>query len=231
MRRRKFSSARVHALVAVSAFFAAVSLAGCSSNPPELVGIQARISVAPADNVAGRLETLSVFVSVRDQDGYGDLESFYVINDAEELFWKFTPETWLKREEGSDTWIGTSGIAPADGASIPRGRYRLALIDGSGERAERQFSVASPATDPPHFPTLSISGGEAVISSPHPQNTLLFLDGSGETIVGATVKPGITKLDALYGSPEWKNAAASVVVYSYDPAADTGWYSWPKKIE
>ncbi len=218
-------------LPALAAIAGAIVLAACSANPPELVGVASRLSFAPSSGPAGYVETLSVSVQARDQDGYGDLETLYVMNDAEELVWKIGRDDWHKRDEGNDTWIGATGLAAPAGGALPRGAYRVALLDSSGERTERSFSVGAARFSTPRFPSIALDGSTLTVTSPFAENVVLFVDGEGDTIAGAQAKPGTTSLDSLYGSTEWKTAARSVVLYAYDSSLDIGWYSWPIQIE
>ena len=61
----------------------------CSSNPPELGAVRARVE-AHALESGGISERLSVFASAVDEDGSEDLDRVHIIHDASERYWTLT---------------------------------------------------------------------------------------------------------------------------------------------
>jgi hypothetical protein len=207
-----------------------VSLAtwGCSAKPPEIIGLRARVELHALER-GGAVERLSVFVTANDEDGRDDLDRMHVIHDDSERYWTLTRDDWMLREEGSDAWIGANDLALEDDGAIPRGRWRVVLLDSGGDRAEREFIVnAGPSAGFP-VPTAKLSGGSLVVASAWPQVSVAFLDGTGALVKMVQGKTGENDLDALFGSREWRERAASVAVRAFDPQRDFGAWSWPAK--
>ncbi|MBN1243138.1 MAG: hypothetical protein JXA15_10600 [Spirochaetales bacterium] len=208
------------------AVFAAFAAGSCSAKPPEIIGLRSRVELRALER-GGASERLSVFVTANDEDGRDDLDRMHVIHDASGRYWTLTRDDWILREEGSDAWIGANDLALEDGGAIPRGRWRVILLDSGGERAERDFMVDSPASAAFPVPVARLSGANLIVESTWPQVSVAFLDGTGALVKLAQGKPGENDLDALYGSGEWRDRAASVAVRAFDPQLDFGVWSWP----
>lgn len=213
----------VPALMAV----AMLGLAACSISPPEIVAVTHRIVVVA--DPAGRREQLSVFASVADEDGAADLAELYVLCDEQELVWKLDYETWQRDDQGSSVWIGSNGLVPA-GKTIPRGDYRVVLVDLAGERAERQFSVNAPETGNYRVPTLRVAGTGVRVESPYPVNTVFFFDAGGNVVHTIGVNTGTTTLDALWPESQWRTGADYIALYSLDPRSETGFFTWKTRL-
>ncbi|HOX19140.1 MAG TPA: hypothetical protein PKW82_11830 [Spirochaetales bacterium] len=213
---------------AFAAAFVGLAALACSAKPPEIVGLRARVELHALEK-GGAVERLSVFVTAGDEDGRDDLDRMHVIHDASERYWTLTRDDWILREEGSDIWIGANDLALEDGGSIPRGRWRVVLLDSGGERAVRDFTVAAPPSQGYPVPTAKLSGGMLVVDSAWPQVSVAFLDGTDALVRLVSGKTGENDLDALYGSREWRERAASVAVRAFDPQRDFGVWSWPVK--
>lgn len=201
----------------------------CSSKPPELGAIRARVE-AHALESGGLSERLSVFASATDEDGREDLDRAHVIHDASERYWTLTRDDWILREEGADLWIGANDLALDDGSPLPRGRYRLVLVDAGGDRTERSFVVDTPETAGISLPRAVLLGDSLAISSPWPDVAVAFLDGSGALVKMAQAKPGANDLNSLFGSPEWRERAATLAVRAVDAQRNIGVWTWPIPI-
>jgi hypothetical protein len=213
----------------LAVLLALAAAASCSSKPPELVSMSARVIAVAVDADGNREERLSFFASVADGDGIGDIEYLFLVNDALELSWTLERNNWVQHEEGSSVWIGSNGLrAPA--GTIPRGQYRAVLVDSSGERVERAIMVSAPATGGYAFPSIKLGVDFVSVQSPYPVNTALFLDSGGNVVASAAVYPGRTSLDALVRGGSWRTSADYIAVYGFDPKAETGFMSWKIRL-
>lgn len=191
---------RARALAALVLAAVPYLFSGCTGAPPQILEQKEQLLGVNNLTLGSRYEQLSVFVRAQDEDGFSDLEYLYVINDAAGLYWTFTPDTWEKTESGGSTWIGSSSIVMADYSALPRGEYRVVLVDLSGARDEKQFAVAAPALklDSMSFPILTVSGDRVQVHaarSPAPggsgaQSVDILVDegATGTPSTGATVK-------------------------------------------
>lgn len=216
-------------LLALPATMIALSAIACSVAPPAFMSLDYRLVVQATDAAEGRDERLSVFASVSDGDGAGDIEFLYVVHDEEELCWTLTEEDWVKSEEGSSVWLGSNGL-DSPGLVIPRGGYRLVLVDKAGQRAERNFSLSAPDTSAYDLPSIQLSGDSVKLDSPYPANTAFFIDGGGNIVMTAAFPKGTTMLDSLWPDGGWRSGADYLAAYGLDPKAETGFFSWKIRL-
>lgn len=215
---------------ALTASLAISATSSCSSKPPELLSMSARVIVAAVDSNGGREERLSFFTSVADGDGADDIEYLFVVNDASELSWTLDRDSWERHEEGSSVWIGSNGLRAPTGM-IPRGRYRVVLVDRAGERVERTIMVSAPETDGYALPSIKVEDGFVSVRSPYHVNTALFLDSGGNVVATVAITEGRTPLDTLMGGGSWRTSADYLAVYGFDPKAETGFMSWKIRLQ
>jgi len=209
---------------------AALALSSCEIHPPSFLAASARLYVEPGPG-GTRVEKLSFFASVRDEDGAGDLEYLYLVHDGSELAWTLDAGNWIRRDEGQATWFGSNGLSRPDGGSLPRGEWRALAVDLAGERAEWRFTLSAPDTADRALPSLALAGEDAVIlSSSYPVNAILFLDAGGNVVKTADAAVGRNPLDALFGSGLWRSGADYLAAYGLDPRSDTGYFSWKIRL-
>lgn len=167
-----------------------------------------------------------------DKDGAADLDRLVLAHDESELYWSLGPDDWLVRQEGSRLYIGSNGLKPPAGESLPRGRYRVMLYDLAGEAAQGSFELLAPASGPYALPSVTKAGpASLLISSPYPAANALFMDAGLKVIKAAQTRPGLHNLTALWGDDGWRAAAAYVAVYAYDPRSEIGFLSWIQAID
>lgn len=157
----------------LSATLLLASLASCTVSPPTVVDRRMSLQYVDDRDLDRRYEQLSVFVHAQDGDGIGDLEFLYVIHDESRLYWKLSADNWQRVEEGGSVWIGSSGLTRAEYGPVPRGRYRIIVIDRAGERDETALDLSAPrlsvdgasssptgASRDPAFPALTVADGQ-----------------------------------------------------------------------
>jgi hypothetical protein len=157
----------------------------CSRYAPEINEINWQVSLFK-DLEAGRTYTrLSLFLNATDNDGFEDLESFSLISDKEELFWKVDSQSWVRVSMGDRVWIGTNSIRMQDFSDIPQGDYRIMLMDFSGESDERAFQLQYDEVPlkKSQFPKPSYSQNMVKVKG-DPRSYLLFLFGETNQIMG-----------------------------------------------
>lgn len=231
MRSRALSRTRGLARSAALAAGLAIALGACAVNPPAILSLSHRLIVA--GTAAGTTEErLSFFAAVSDKDGAADLDRLVLAHDGGELYWSLGPDDWLVRQEGSRLFIGSNGLKAPAGEPLPRGRYRVMLYDLAGEAAEGSFELLAPAGAPYALPTVAKAGPTSVlIAGPYPSANALFLDTGLKVIKAAQTQPGLHSLTALYGGEGWREAAAYLAVYAYDPRTEIGFLSWIQAID
>jgi len=154
----------------------------------------------------------------------------YLVHDDSELYWHLNADNWVFKEEGGSYWVGANGLEGPE-ASLPRGTYRMLVVDKAGERAERTFTVNAPDTSLYKLPSVSVSGTDsAVCSSSYKTNTVFFFDAGNNVVKTVAVTPGTRKLDALWGSGDWRTKAYYIALYSFDIPSETGFFSWKIKL-
>jgi hypothetical protein len=209
-------------LAAATALASALALASCGSKPPEVAAVEWRVESRPAEK-GGAFESLSVFGSIKDEDGLDNIVELWIVNDAEALAWKLTSAEWTKASEGGDNWIGGSALAMPMLGPPPRGAYKLIAVDAAGQRAELAFNVAG--TFPSRAaPTLSYSKDKLAIRSDWPETLALAFDATGALLASVPApRESATPAEAFGQSiaprAEWACA------YGYEPSLKMGAFS------
>jgi hypothetical protein len=152
----------------------------CSRNEPRIIYSYLG-KVYYADSPAPE-KRYSFFVLCEEDDGAENLSELRLYNDREGLRWVLTPEDWVQHTEDGQLWIGSRHIVMYADSPLPRGQYRVVLINRGGERTERTFAVDIPDDSPHPFPTFRVSAGEYHLESRYPINRLLCYDESGNLV-------------------------------------------------
>lgn len=203
----------------------------CSGHAPELVSVEYRLSLRPRDpRGASVSEQLSIFAAVRDEDGVKDLAALHVLHDGREVYWTLTPETWIRNDRGKETWVGGTGLSPADARALPRGLYRVVLEDLSGDSDAASFSIGEGVEKGAAFPVIRRTGDSVSVTSKYPRTELLFLDAAGALLRAVDAPRQPETLDRLYASPGWRQEAESLVAYGYDAERNLGVFSWTMNL-
>jgi hypothetical protein len=168
-----------------------------------------------ADSSGKISERCNFYALVNDDDGIQDLSKMTLYNDAAGLSWVLPSASWTTIKNGNDTWIGSSGLALAEGslsgnANFPRGLFRVVLSDQSGETSDYSFSFDPPLTPLYPFPVFSYNARtkKYTIKSRYPVNKLLCYDQEGKYI--RDVQISSAKADSS-GSPSQLSLAAGTV--------------------
>lgn len=141
----------------------------CSENSPEISQIFWQINKYQNVQSGNTSDRLSVFIEATDEDGIEDLETIYIINDKEELFWKITKDEWNHITIDGEEWFGFNSIEMNRTLPFPVGTYRIVIIDAAGERAESDFfldryEAGFPLSEFPSAEIVSNDGRETVLS-------------------------------------------------------------------
>lgn len=113
----------------------------CSGADPVIYKIESQLQVYwqyPAENFQ---ERLLVQVLADDDDGFDEIYEIYIIHDESEYYWRATKNEWDLVEEEGNQWIILNNIISAQFQNLPRGEYRVVLIDFSGYRDEQSIFV------------------------------------------------------------------------------------------
>ena len=170
MRTIKFLSILMSVIIIVTS---------CSRSKPEIAYGFIKLILYQADNEAGYEERFSFFVIPEDDDGLENLDEIYIFHDREQLRWRMKSDEWVNyKHEGTD-WIGTRSLTVQDGA-LPRGVFRVVLVNKGGESSERNFTFDGNVNFP--FPEIEISSGVYTVNSEWPLNRLICYDRAGNYI-------------------------------------------------
>lgn len=206
---------------------AALTASGCGNTLPEVSAVEWRLETRPAPT-GPDFESLSVFASLRDEDGLDNIGEIWVVSDEATLAWKMTSADWIRVTQGADTWIGASALAPPELGALPRGVYRLVAIDAAGQRAEREFRISGSFPDAKP-PTLVFSAGKLSFASSWPETLALAFDGTGALLASPAAPDSPTSPAACFGQ-DTASRAAEAAAYGYDPSLRMGAFSKRVKI-
>ncbi|MBN1410838.1 MAG: hypothetical protein JW969_08325 [Spirochaetales bacterium] len=116
-----------------------LSVLSCSQYAPEINEFYWQMNLFKDAESGRTYPRLTLFLNPFDNDGFSDLDSFYLLSDSEELYWKIDSTVWTQVTFRDRQWIGTNSITMHDFSDIPEGDYRLLLMDYSGESDEEVF--------------------------------------------------------------------------------------------
>jgi len=119
-----------------------VLLISCSGAPPEIAQLFWQLNIVQDIKDSTQHEELSLYVHAQDPDGKGDLEGIELVHPEAELRWNFTEETWKEVVRSGEMWLGENGIKSGFTDEVPRGEYRLKVIDKAGETAVTSFFIS-----------------------------------------------------------------------------------------
>ena len=141
-------------------------LAGCSDSAPKITQTFWQINLMHDNQTGLDTQMLTMFVMAGDDDGIDDIDTMYVINDDQQLFWKLSGKNLrMERFGQGETWIGSNFITMTGGDPIPSGKYRVVLLDSSGERAKSQVTVVNNIKEIPYeWPTAKKQGDNLIVT-------------------------------------------------------------------
>lgn len=143
-----------------------LAFAGCSDNAPKISQTFWQINLMHDQQSGKDTQLLTMFVMANDDDGLDDIDTMYVINDDQQLFWKLSGKNLrIERFGQTETWIGSNFITMLDGEPIPTGKYRVVLLDSSGERAKSQVTVVNNIKEiPEKWPVAEKRGDDLIVT-------------------------------------------------------------------
>jgi hypothetical protein len=189
--------------------------AACSRSAPTIAFSTVSLNYIEEDDLP--FPSLGFFVIAADDDGYEDLAELRLYNDYAGLLWSFTPETWMRYDEGGNTWIGSRRIAMAGGEVFPSGQYRAVLIDKGGDRTERTFGFDVPSIPRHPFPKLTIADGRYTIVSEYPEHYFLCYNQEGSYRSSVKLESKTGELSSLRLGSD----ILSIAVWAHDAAYST----------
>ncbi len=204
-------------------------LAGCANSPPSVVDTFWQMNLVRNPGSGQISEALSFFVDVRADGGIKDLDSIYLLSDAQELYWRLDSSNWVKSERDGRLWVGSNQIEMNDRSPLPRGVYRVMVTALSGERAVRTFDLSTGPLDPAgvSFPRLAIGASALEVSSAFASTTVWVYNRVGELIAAKSGVPGRWALASLLTTSVLQAEATTLVVYAYDEKLGCGVISGP----
>lgn len=195
-------------------------LASCSGSPPEIHDITyQRVYSLKGGGIHARY--LALFTDVSDKDGPKDIDSLYIIQDKDELFWKYDSSSWSEKKIGIERWIGSNRIQMPDNTEFPQGTYRVVVIDSGGDRDTRDIFISKPVPSRT-FPGISLSeNGQCAILSPYKDNYLLLKNEEGRVVKTMKVVAGTIPVELVLKGI--KEKIRTFELYTVDTTSNTGY--------
>ncbi len=214
-------------------FTTVLLILSCSGNQPEIKQSFLQLNVYNNPEANTFSERLSFYVHAEDEDGIEDIEFLYLINDEEELFWKLSADNWERKDNNGEIWIGSNKIVnPLDNV-IPRGAYRIILIDTAGERVELEEYISSQnlnfnALDYPYV-EYNATTNDLTLESRHKRNIIWLYSANNELIQEVTVDKSKYNLKTLL-----RNSFTNTLefyIYSLDREFGVGLVTGPFSVK
>ncbi len=198
-------------------------LFSCSENQPEINQIFWQITKYHDVENNTYYDRLSLFMELADEDGVEDIKTIYIINDAEELFWKIEDKNWIYKTNNNENWFGSDNIVMNDFSGFPLGQYRALVLDDAGERRETTFNISSydKKFQENQFPSAAIENN--IISFSANSETIWFYNENMNFLNEINAANNSSKTMAL------PDKAKAIFLYRYDRINGYGLLSGPYK--
>ncbi len=206
-----------------------ILLASCSTSPPKIAETFWQLNLVRNPDTGHTHEALSLFLHVTDENGLSDLDSIYLLNDSEELYWRLDSSNWQHSERDGELWVGSNSIEMPNRSPLPRGKYRVLLSNLAGERVSDDIYVSADQLNPAKtgFPKLTIANGRVELRSGPPDSSLWIYNGIGQ-LVGQRRLSGSLPVSSLLPSNErGRNGSPTLYAYAYDKSCGCGLVSGP----
>ena len=220
--RNQKSGRIVNCLAMMVIILMTFSTTGCGSKMPEISTVEWRLETRSPES-GFVYESLSVFASIKDDDGLDNISELWVLNDETALGWKLTDTDWTKTTDGGGTWIGGSSLTTPEMNGMPRGSYRLVAIDVAGQRAEKEFKVSGSFPDRKP-PSVAFSDKKMTVNSTWPETLVLAFDGTRTLIASHGASSIPSSLNSVLGQ-DIASRTTEIGAYGYDPALRMGAFS------
>jgi hypothetical protein len=209
----------------------AVIFTSCGNNIPEINQIESRINFR-MDSESGTADAeLMVFLSADDEDGEEDLETLFVMNDENEIFWTAGRDKWISRSSRGMEWIGAEKLRMHDGSIPPYGTYRVLIVDRAGERASESFFIPLIKELPEEemYPRIIFGEGPGLfrVDSPSQSNIISFHDSGGQLIGTFSVTPGNIQIERLENGNKIAADYRYITVGTYNNTIGAGLITGP----
>ena len=116
-------------------------IASCSGADPVIYDLQWDLQSFKDNTTNDIYERLILHVLTDDEDGFDEIYELYVINDASERYWRITQDEWKLLTIDNLDWIAINSIVSNQYEKLPRGEYRVLVLDYSGFRDEKNFFI------------------------------------------------------------------------------------------
>jgi hypothetical protein len=228
-RRRRFGPRAAFCAVALLAAL----LAGCTSKPPAISRVLGRLIFVSDLKTGEKSETLGVFLVATDPDGLENLDAFYVIDDAAQLFWKVDNTQWATTVAEGETWIGMSTLVMPTATPFPSGSYRVVLESKGGDMVEESIIVPTRTKTPGtvSYPSATVAA-ETIRVAGASGSCEIWVYGSDGAFAGAFPLQGKTlslPIATVTGSSPGLAGGFTFRVFTWDPQAGYGLLAGPWK--
>lgn len=207
-------------------------LISCNENPPEIPEVYFQINMVHDLSREKYYESLSLFAHITDEDGTDDIQEIYCIDDANELFWRLTEDSWIQYEDQGELWIGSNGLIVPGESVFPRGELRLLAIDSAGERSEIALYNNTPAIpfEKIHFPSIRLENSTVLLNfGGNDEGEIRFYDENGSLLFIQSVMTESDQqlAEALRQRRDQLSASSEFWIYYYDQLQGFGVASGP----
>ncbi len=195
----------------------------CEGADPEIIDTYYQINILKDAQNNEYSELLSFYAQVVDEDGDNDIKALYLINDEQELFWRFSPANWSRVVKNENRWIGSSMISMPDASAFLRGRYRIVVEDASGSRVEKSFELSTEGVDPKKldFPSLRVDNKSIRIDNRKEDLQAFYFNSAKRFITAEYLDKDVYVADEFPRIVDLKSSSGNRV-YLYDFLEEDG---------
>lgn len=201
----------------------------CSGEPPEILQVYWEVNVLNDVEAGRQYEVLSAFMNVNDSDGFDDIVNIYIIHDKSEMYWTLDQNNWSLVRERDENWLGSNNISTADKTPMPRGDYRVLVVDAGGDRSQGKFYLDADDINIADidFPKAEIVDREITFTGVDAEFHMWIYDGGGNILKFSRMTKKVMHYAEIFARREEEDLAHYFYIYSQKPLLGYNYLSGP----
>lgn len=211
----------------------ALFLGSCSASIPQIRESFSQLNYYLDTRDAQWREELALFLHVENKDGIEDIDKVYVLHDSNELLWELGQETWTRIDRPSEVWIGSNHLWMPAQEVLPRGNFRVQILNKSGSRTETTINVDSPKISEYKKKFLQVQQSQGnILLTPPPDSYLIWIYGRENQFL-TSVRGGEAQVPVqqVLSDPNVKQQAGKFYIYTFEERLGVGLVQGPYTFE
>lgn len=216
-------------IISIIIVVSAVLVFSCTGEPPQILQVYWELNVLNDIDAGRQYEVLSAFMNVNDSDGFDDIVNIYIIHDESEMFWTLDQNNWAIVRERDENWLGSNSISTANKTPLPRGDYRVLIVDAGGDRSEGSFYLDADSIDTKSiaFPVAEIEEREIFFTNVGAEFHLWIYTQSDDILKFSRITKKQLHYAEIFARREEEDLGDYFYIYSQQPLLGYNYLSGP----